>query len=154
ADLAVHHAAEHPDSVAGLVLIDGANPVPEPFLTAADLPELRALWADMAGTARQMDLTGQDMLDVNLEVEAVRAAILDRYRRIERPISMIMSTAMAGDSAEGRTPWRNRNWRAGVERLVREHPVVSATWLDADHGLVVTHAPDIAGIIRRRLARC
>ncbi|MZD04409.1 alpha/beta fold hydrolase, partial [Streptomyces sp. SID5785] len=28
ADLAVHHAAGHPDAVDGLVLIDGANPLP------------------------------------------------------------------------------------------------------------------------------
>ncbi|MBN6058264.1 alpha/beta fold hydrolase, partial [Nonomuraea sp. RK-328] len=155
ADLAVHHASEHPGTVAGLVLIDGANPVPEPFVTEADLPAFRAMWEDMAtryeaerGTARQVLLTAQEILDLNVEIDVVRSEILDRYRKIDCPISMIMSTAMAGDSAEGPASRFNRNWRAGVERLVSEQPHISTSWLDADHQLVFTHAPEIARIIR------
>ncbi|MBB2740999.1 UNVERIFIED_ORG: pimeloyl-ACP methyl ester carboxylesterase [Microbispora rosea subsp. rosea] len=156
ADLAVHYAAEHPGNVAGLVLIDGANPVPEPFITEAVLPEFRAMWEDLAAqqeaeqdTARQVSLTAQDILDLNLEIDVIRSEILDRYRRIDPPISMIMSTSMAGDSGEGHAPRFNRIWRAGVARLVREHPHIATTWLDADHRLVFTHAPEIAHIIRR-----
>ncbi|GAA3307130.1 alpha/beta fold hydrolase [Nonomuraea dietziae] len=155
ADLAVHYASEHPDAVAGLVLIDGANPVPEPFLTEAVLPEFRAMWEDMAtqqdakrGTARQVLLTAQEILDLNLEIDVIRSGILDRYSKIDRPITMIMSTSMAGDSGEGHAPRFNQNWRAGVERLVREHPHIATTWLDADHQLVFTHAPEVAQIIR------
>lgn len=154
ADLAVHYAAGHPGAVAGLVLVDGANPVPAPFLTEADLPEFRAMAEGLrheferaAGTARQVLLTPQDFLDLNLEIEAVRSGILDRYRKIDRPIHMIMSTSMAGNSDDVRTQWRNRNWRAGVERLVRERPHVATSWLDADHRLVITHAPEIARLI-------
>lgn len=156
ADLAVHYAAEHPDAVAGLVLLDGANPVPEPLFTEADLPEFRAMAEGLRdeleqarGTARQVLLTPQDFLDLNQEIEAVRADILDRYRKIDRPIRMIMSTSMAGNSGDEVTRWRNQNWRAGIERLVREQPRVSTSWLDADHGLVLTHAPEIARLIRR-----
>ncbi|NRQ36841.1 alpha/beta fold hydrolase [Nonomuraea sp. NN258] len=155
ADLAVHHAAEHPGAVAELVLIDGANPVPEPFVTEDVLPEFRAMWADLAarqraarGTARQVLLTAREMLDLNVEIDGIRSGILDRYGRIDRPITMIMSTAMAGDGGEGRAPRFNRNWRAGVDRLVREHPHIATTWLDADHGLVFSHAGRIASIIR------
>ncbi|MEV5752314.1 alpha/beta hydrolase [Actinoallomurus sp. NPDC052308] len=155
ADLAVHHASEHPDTVAGLVLIDGANPVPEPFITEADLPEFRAMWEDLAtrqqarrGTARQVLLTAQEILDLNVEIDAVRSGILDRYRKIDLPISVIMSTSMAGDDGDARAARYNRNWRAGVERLVREQPHISTSWLDADHGLVFTHAPEVAQIIR------
>ncbi len=155
ADLAVHYASEHPDTVAGLVLIDGANPVPEPFITEAVLPEFRAMWEDMAtqqeakrDTARQVLLTVQEILDLNLEIDVIRSGILDRYRKIDRPITMIMSTSMAGDSGEGHAPRFNQNWRAGVERLVREHPHIATTWFDADHQLVFTHAPRIAQIIR------
>ncbi|WP_433345099.1 alpha/beta fold hydrolase [Microtetraspora malaysiensis] len=155
ADLAVHYASEHPGSVAGLVLIDGANPVPEPFLTEAVLPEFRAMWEDMAtqqeavrGTARQVLLTAQEILDLNVEIDAVRSGILDRYQKIDRPIRMIMSTSMAGDSGEGHASRFNQNWRAGVERLGREQPHIATSWLDADHGLVFTHAPEIARIIR------
>jgi len=155
ADLAVHCVSECPDGVAELVLIDGANPVPAPFITEADLPEFRAMTEDLAtrheaarGTARQVLLTAQEILDLNVEIDVLRSGILDRYRKIDRPISMIMSTSMAGAGDEGRAPWRNQNWRAGIERLVRERPHVSTSWLDADHRLVLTHAPEIARIIR------
>ncbi|WP_460341044.1 alpha/beta fold hydrolase [Actinoallomurus acanthiterrae] len=155
ADLAVHYASEHPGTVAELVLIDGANPVPEPFITEADLPEFRAMWEDLArrqkaewGTARQVLLTAQEILDLNVEIDVVRSGVLDRYRKIDRPISMIMSTSMAGDSGDRRAARYNQNWRAGVEWLVHEQPHISTYWLDADHGLVFTHAPEIAQIIR------
>ncbi|WP_246083691.1 alpha/beta fold hydrolase [Nonomuraea diastatica] len=155
ADLAVHYASEHPGAVAELVLIDGANPVPEPFITEADLPDFRAMWEEMAtrqetgrGSARQVLLTAQEILDLNVEIDGIRSEILDRYRRIDSPVSMIMSTSMAGGGDEGHAPRFNLNWRAGVERLVREQPHISTSWLDADHRLVFTHAPEIAQIIR------
>lgn len=157
ADLAVHYASECPDTVAGLVLIDGANPLPEPFIAEADLAVFRSM-ADGSATrqeaerakdaARQVLLTARDVLDLNLEIDVVRSAILDRYRKIDHPISMIMSTSIAGDSAEGRAPRHNRLWRAGIERLVRERPHISTSWLDTDHRLVFTHAPEVAEIIR------
>ncbi|MYS88396.1 MULTISPECIES: alpha/beta fold hydrolase [Streptomyces] len=153
ADLAVHYAAECPDRVAQLVLIDGANPLPEPFITGVDLAQFRAMADDLAGerggdAARQVSLTGRDIMDLNLEMDVVRSGILGRYREIDLPVRMIMSAAIAGDSCEGRAPRHNRLWRAGIERLVRERPDISASWLDADHRLVFTHAPAIAGIIR------
>lgn len=157
ADLAVHYAAEFPDAVAELVLIDGANPLPEPFITEADLAEFRAMADDLAtrqeaelakGTAHQVLLTAQNILDLNLEIDVVRSAILDQYRRIDHPIRMIMSTSIAGDSTEGRAPRHNQLWRGGIERLVRERPHVLTHWLDTDHRLVFTHAPEIAEIIR------
>ncbi|MGI5243315.1 alpha/beta fold hydrolase [Dactylosporangium sp. CA-139066] len=155
ADLAVHYASEHPGTVAELVLIDGANPVPEPFITEADAAAFLAIWEELAtqqeslrDTARQVLLTAQEIFDLNVEVDVVRSGILDRYRRTDRPISMIMSTSMAGDSGEGPAPLLNQNWRAGVERLVREQPHIATFWLDADHRLAFTHAPEIAQIIR------
>ncbi|UQA92540.1 alpha/beta fold hydrolase [Streptomyces halobius] len=155
ADLAVHYASEHPDDVAELVLIDGANPLPAPFITDADLAEFREMADDLAteaerskGTARQVLLTAQDIHDLNLEMDVVRSAILDRYRKIDHPISMIMSASVAGDSTEGRAPRHNHLWRAGIEQLVRERPHTSTSWLDADHRLVFTHAPEITQIIR------
>ncbi|GAA3388752.1 alpha/beta fold hydrolase [Cryptosporangium minutisporangium] len=155
ADLAVHYASERPETVAELVLIDGANPVPERFITEADLPDFRAMWEGLAtqqeakrGTAGQVLLTGRDILEVNLEVDAVRSGILDRYRQIDQPITMIMSTSMAGASGDERALRLNLNWRAGVDRLARARPHVSTFWLDADHGLVFSHAEHIAQIIR------
>ncbi|NEW39804.1 alpha/beta hydrolase [Nocardia cyriacigeorgica] len=157
ADVIVHYAAEHPDDVAELVLIDGANPVPEPFLTEADMPWFRQLWEELVsvhetarGTPRQMLLTVQQILDINVELDVIRSGILDRYRDIDCPIRMIMSASMAGDSEDERVGRYNRNWRAGIERLARERPRTAVSWLDADHGLVVTHASPLAEIIRGR----
>ncbi|MEV0311063.1 alpha/beta fold hydrolase [Nonomuraea fuscirosea] len=154
ADLAVHYASEHPGTLAGLVLIDGANPVPEPFVTEAVLPEFRAMWEEQAarqeaerGTERQVLLSAPQLADLNVEIDVIRSGILDRYRKIDRPISMIMSTAMAGDDAGGPARRFNRNWRAGVERLVREQPHITTTWLEADHQLVFTHAQEIARLV-------
>lgn len=154
ADLAVHYASERPDAIAGLVLIDGANPLPEPFITETDQAEFRALADELAqaaeqnkGTAHQVLLTAQHIHALNREIDVVRSAILDRYRKIDHPITMIMSTSIAG--TEGRAPRHNRLWRTGVERLVRERPHTSTTWLDADHRLVFTHAPHIAETIRK-----
>ncbi|WP_199856647.1 alpha/beta hydrolase [Nocardia suismassiliense] len=166
ADLILHYAAEYPGTVGGLIIIDGANPLPAPFITQADLPEFRALWEYVAtrqetikGTPHQVLLTAQQILDLNLELDVIRsgidleidvvgAGILDLYRKIDRPIHLIMATAMAGDSSEGRVPRHNRLWRAGMDRLVRERPDIAISELDATHGLVVTHAQDVAHIIR------
>jgi esterase len=158
ADLAVHYTSEHPGSVAELVLIDGANPLPEPIMPEAELTEfLRAMLDDPAaqeevarnnGTAGQVLLTTQDIIDLNVEIDVFRSSILDRYRKIDRPISMIMSTSMAGDNGEGQAARLNQLWRTGIERLVRERPHVATSCLDADHRLVFTHAPEIAQIIR------
>jgi pimeloyl-ACP methyl ester carboxylesterase len=168
ADLAVHYASEHPGSVAELVLVDGANPLPEPIMPEAELAEfLREMLDDPAaqeelarikGTASQVLLTTQDIIDLNVEIDVFRSGILDHYRKIDRPISMVMSTSMAGDHGGGRAARLDQLWRAGIERLVRERPHISTSWLDADHRLVFTHAPEIAEIIRSahpgRLGRC
>ncbi|GAA5107719.1 alpha/beta fold hydrolase [Nocardia iowensis] len=166
ADLIVHYAAEYPHTVGELIVIDGAVPVPAPFITEADLPEFRAMWENLAtwqetvrGTPRQVLLTPQQILDLNLELDVIRSGIdleidvvgsgiIDRYRKIDCPIRLIVATTMAGDSVEGRAPRHNRLWRAGIERLVRERPHIATSWLDATHALVVTHAPAIAQLVR------
>ncbi|WP_037684681.1 alpha/beta fold hydrolase [Streptomyces aureocirculatus] len=162
ADLVVHHASEHPDAVAGVVLVDGANPVPEPFITEADLPEFRAMWEEQVarqqeaelheggkGAAHRVLLGAQDILDLNLELDVIRTEhTLARYEKIHCPVSMIMSTSMAGSDGEERTARYNQLWRSGIERLVRARPETATTWLDADHRLPFTHAPEIARVIR------
>ncbi|WP_280437403.1 alpha/beta fold hydrolase [Nocardia carnea] len=158
ADLVVHYASEHPGAVAGLVLIDGANPIPEPFLPTADVREFRAMWENSvdaaADGAHRVLLTAEQVLELNLELDVIRTGpLLDRYRDIGVPVSMIMSTAMAGAGADERTRWRNRNWRAGIDRLARARPDITTTWLDADHQLVLTHATEIARKVADRVGR-
>lgn len=155
ADLAVHYASMSPGSVAALVLVDGANPLPEPFITDVDRAEFRALTQHEAergkgvDLVRQVSLSAQEIFELGLEMDVVRAGILERYQGIDAPVHMIMSSSIAGDSDAGRAPRHNRLWRRGVERLVQELPDTSVSWLDADHRLVFTHASDIAEIVRR-----
>jgi hypothetical protein len=118
-----------------------------------DDPAAQEQIARNRGTASQVLLSTQDVIDLNVEIDVFRSRILDRYREIDRPISMIMSTSMAGPDGDGQAARLNRLWRAGIDRLVRERPHVSTSWLDADHGLVFTHAPEIAQIIRTRTAQ-
>ncbi|MFJ8311723.1 MULTISPECIES: alpha/beta fold hydrolase [unclassified Streptomyces] len=137
ADLAVHYTSERPDTVAGLVLIDGANPLPEPFITDADLAAFRAMAEDLvthqqagrAGdTGRQVSLTAQDILDLNLEIDVVRSTLLDRYRQIDRPIGMIMD-ALAFETAPAARRlvelMKRRGW-TGWTRLERVGPPLGA----------------------------
>ncbi|WP_338757386.1 alpha/beta fold hydrolase [Nocardia vulneris] len=149
ADSVVHYAARYPGTVAELVLVDGANPLPEPFIGPADMAEFRAMAADsVTGSA----LTAAEVFDLNLEIDVIRADILDRYRAIDCPISMIMSTTIAGARGVRRAARHNRLWRAGIERLVRARPDITVSWLDADHRLVCTHPAEIARLIRHTAA--
>jgi pimeloyl-ACP methyl ester carboxylesterase len=153
ADLAVRYAAERPGSVAGLVLVDGANPVPEPFVTDSVAGLLRAAWTELAAqqAAREpgyrVVLTADEIFDRNVEIDRARSGILDRYRRIDVPISMIMSTTMAGDTNDAHVARLNRNWRAGAARLARELPGVEVHWVEADHGLVFSHPAEIVRLV-------
>ncbi|WP_280432688.1 alpha/beta fold hydrolase [Nocardia brasiliensis] len=150
ADLAVHYAARYPGAVAELVLVDGANPLPEPFIGPADLAEFRAMAAD--SVSGSVLLTAAEVFELNLEIDVIRADILDRYRAIDCPISMIMSTTIAGETGVRRAARHNRLWRAGIERLLRARPDIAVSWLDADHRLVCTHPADIARLIRNTAA--
>ena len=154
ADLVLHYAAAHPGAAAGLVLLDGANPLPEPFLSGICPAELRAMaermrvaLAEVRGTERQVLLDVDDFVDLNVEIDQLRMRLPDRLRGLELPVSVIASTAMAGRGDDGQTRWRNANWRAGFERLGAEIPQAEVAWLDADHELVVTHADRIAEMI-------
>ncbi|GAA2320813.1 hypothetical protein GCM10009853_093810 [Glycomyces scopariae] len=154
ADLVLHYTAAHPGASAGLVLLDGANPLPEPFLSGIEPAELRAMaegmqaaLAEVRGTERQVLLDVDDFVELNVEIDRLRVRLPDRLRGLELPVHVIASSAMAGRGDDDQTRWRNANWRAGFERLGAELPQAEVTWLDADHGLVVTHADRIAEMI-------
>lgn len=153
ADLMVHYAAKHPDTVTEVVVIDGANPIPAPFITATDLPEFSAMWENfvlwqetVTNPTHRVRLSAQQILDLNIELDALRLGILERYREIDCPVRMIMATSMAG-FGEGRAWGYNRLWRTGIDRLIRDQPQIGVTWIDATHALVITHATEIAEII-------
>ncbi|GIG67835.1 alpha/beta fold hydrolase [Phytomonospora endophytica] len=131
ADLAVRYAAAHP--VGALVVVDGANPLPEPFITEEYLPQFREIFGD------------PDVLRLNMEVDEVRLQILDRWRRISAPVTLVTSTAIAGEDGPER---HNALWLDGFDRLMREIPGITATRLPGDHGLVFAHADAIARIVR------
>jgi pimeloyl-ACP methyl ester carboxylesterase len=159
ADLMVHYAARYPDTFSEVVVIDGANPIPAPFITAADRPMFRTLWENfvqwqetVTNHRHQVRLSAQQILDLNIELDGLRHGILERYREIDCAVRMIMATSMAGLGEEGSAARYNRLWRAGIDRLIRDQPHIDVTWIDATHALVITHAAQIAQIIGNRVA--
>ncbi|HEY1180220.1 MAG TPA: alpha/beta hydrolase [Phytomonospora sp.] len=138
ADLAVHYAASAP--VASLVLIDGGNPLPEAFITGEYVEEFREIFAGVTGP-----LTPEDVLRVNLEIDAVRLGILERYEAIDAPIRVVTSTWIAGEDGPAR---HNELWRAGWARLAEARPEIPMTRLATDHGLVFSHPEEVAAAVR------
>jgi len=131
ADLAVRYAASHPADT--VVVVDGANPIAEPFITEEYLPEFREIFGDA------------DVLRLNMEIDAFRLSILDRWRKISAPVTVVTSTWIAGEDGPER---HNALWLDGFDRLAREVPRAAMTRLPTDHGLVFTHAGEIAAIVK------
>ena len=160
ADLVVHYASEHPGTVAELVLIDGANPVPEPFITEADLP----------GSAQ----CGRRWRTSRRACGAPQGRCCHRARRFSTRTSRSMRSGPGSSTGTGRStrpishdhvdldgrrqrrracaavqPELARRGASGWSATSRTHHLR----LNADHQLVFTHAPEIAQIIRSARAR-
>lgn len=155
ADLAVNFAASYPDDIAGLINIDGANPLPAPSLSGDFLPAFREMVESPAlakslreaeGTPHQVLLKPHDILALNLELDDYRQKLLRAFDSITCPIAMLMSTAMAGTG----TPYShrlNQLWHDGVERLRYHHPSIYVKRFEGDHKIVFTKAQEIAVVI-------
>lgn len=154
-DLAIRYAADHTEKLAGLIIIDGANPLPAPFLSEnvidefrskLESPELAQMIEQAKGTPYQILLKPQDLLNLNLELDVYRKELLDLYKRVTCPITMLMSNTIAGTDGES-AAGLNKLWHEGIKHLQAECPAVQVKWFDADHQLVTTKANEIAAVI-------
>lgn len=147
ADLALDQAAARPDTPA-LVLLDGGTPLTEPFLNEEELAGLGA--SIDADRPSGYSLTGDQHVAALREIDEHRRTSVERFDAVTCPITMIMSTTMAG-SEGARAAELNGAWRRGVDDLVATRPEIEVHRLPGGHDLPLVHPQRVAEIVRKRL---
>lgn len=155
ADLAVWHAARHPRSSAGLVLLDGGIPA-EPTVLDDERArrEMNGVLARITGRlARAMKagvhLSTEQLLAVAKDVDAWRTRVLTAYATLTCPVVVALGER-TGASAD---PELSAAWREGAARLAADHPSVPVHWLDSDHAIPLRRPAQVAELIDSVAAR-
>ena len=152
ADLAVWYAAAHPGTPAGIVVVDGAVPIPgrlvlDPVKTRRLLnsPLMKVALFVWRLTPYGYRLSSDQITDVTLEVDERRQQLLEVYDKINCPVSMVLAerSAKRGPDAER----MNKLWRAGAERLARKYPALPIHWLNTTHLLPFRKPAELAKVI-------
>jgi len=154
ADVAAEYAARHNGKVAGLVIIDGAVPLPEPLVEDAvgmrrslnsPIMKLSMLLARL--TPYGYALNGDAFADITLELDGRRqSALIDVYGSVDCPVAVLLATKSAGE--KGAHAARNNSLRhAGAELLAGRYPSISIQWIDGTHSLPFRHPAEIAKTI-------
>jgi pimeloyl-ACP methyl ester carboxylesterase len=155
AALAVRYAAQNPDEVTGLVLVDGAFPIS--MLTDADKGQVRRtfrrlapLMRAMAAFNRSTRMSATDAADLNIELDDLAASLTHDYDRVTCPVEFIIGSK----PHMGATDEQCRKMRASIAPIVEQHRNISLfATLPASHTQIVTKHPDtIAAAIDRILA--
>ncbi len=154
ADLAVAYAASHPGVIGGLVIVDGAVPIDGRLVD--DEPKMRRLLNSfsmkfsmflMRMTAWRYNLSGDDIADIAVDVDARRQRLLDLYDKVSCPVTMVLATKTAGENTTDHARRNNQIWREGAEKLAASHPAISLGWLDAGHRLPLSKPAELAKIV-------
>jgi len=117
ADIAVSYTAMHPGKIGGIVIVDGAGPVQKPLI--------------------------ENVADICVEVDAHRSKLMDLYRKVDCPITMLTASKPQGE----KDPYNrrsNRLWQDGVDQLTKAIPSISVQWINDSHQLPFKHPVDIA----------
>jgi pimeloyl-ACP methyl ester carboxylesterase len=144
AALAVRYAVEHPDEVAGLVLVDGAFPIS--MLTDADKEQVRRtfrrlapLMGIMAAFNRSARMSATEAADLNIELDDIAASLVHDYDRVRCPVEFIVGSK----PHMGATDEQCRKMRASIAPVIEQHPNISLfATLPASHTQIVTKHPD------------
>ncbi|HEX4025844.1 MAG TPA: alpha/beta hydrolase [Steroidobacteraceae bacterium] len=152
ADLAVWYAAAHPGTVAGIVVVDGAVPIPgrlirDPAKTRRLLnsPLMKAALFVWRLTPYGYRLSGDEIADVTLGVDERRQQLSEVYDKVDCPVTMVLAqkSAKPGPDAER----MNNLWRAGAERLAGKYPALPIAWLNSTHLLPFRKPVELAKVI-------
>jgi pimeloyl-ACP methyl ester carboxylesterase len=145
AAIAVRHTAQYPDSVLGLLLIDGAYPISS-FPTEAEKEQVRAMFRKMRfflpilalfGKAARM--SADEAAAVNLELDDICGTLNTSYDKIDCPIYFIC----ASKRSVGGTEEQFRKLRASVGPLVEQHQNISIfKTLPCTHLEILSKYPD------------
>ncbi|MFB7723731.1 alpha/beta fold hydrolase [Nocardia sp. NPDC056100] len=159
ADLAVEYAAAHPGEIAGLVLLDGAAPIQASLI---DDPKKTRESFNSLGTKLAMLLVrmsahgyampGKAFADLTIEVDQRRQKLLDTYRTLDCPVTMLLATHTS-QGKDAQATRINKTWREGGEILHAAVPSIEVRWLEGDHKLPFTHPAEVAAAITELAAK-
>lgn len=155
ADLALRYTAEHADSVAGLVLIDGAIPIREGLIgdrvamrRSLKTPSVTISMLLMRVTPYRYALSPDNVADIAEDVDDRRQhGLLAAYGHVDCPITMMLATRTSQARDVARANRSNRVWREGAEHLAVAYPKVQIQWQDSSHLLPFTKPTEIAALI-------
>ena len=153
ADLAVAYAAKHPGAIRGIVIVDGAAPITAPLVedeaqmrrALKSLPVRISLFL-MKFTPYRYTIVGDAYADIVVELDALRPSLLNVYKKLDCPITMIMATKSAGEKGS-HAERNNKIWREAVERIHEIRPDISIHWIDDSHQLPFKHSVELSRII-------
>jgi pimeloyl-ACP methyl ester carboxylesterase len=144
ATIAVRYAAQHPEQVGGLALIDGAYPIAM-FDEAGEqkvrkqFRRLGWLMRIMAALGRSAKMSPAESADVVIEMDAVNGELGPDFTALQCPTVLVVGTG--GHS--GATEEEMRTVRAAVAVAVRSNERVSVfTTTPHNHTQILKKAPD------------
>ena len=127
ATIAVRYTAQHPDSIAGLLLIDGAYPF-STFTTEAEKEKIRTMFRKMrlllpvlALFGKAAKMSADDAANINIELDEIVGKLNTSYDKINCPVYFIC----ASKRSAGGTEEQFRKMRASVVPLVTQHQNIS-----------------------------
>jgi pimeloyl-ACP methyl ester carboxylesterase len=126
ATLAVRYAAQHPDRVAGLVLIDGAYPIA--MFDDAGKEQVRAqfrrlgwLMRILAAIGRSARMSPAESADVVIEMDAVNGELMSDFATLACPAVFVVGSG----GHRGATEAEMRTARAAAQKAVASNAHVS-----------------------------
>lgn len=142
ATLAVRYAIEHPEEVAGLVLVDGAFPIA--MFDEAARVKARALFHRLAWLMRIMALLGlsgrmsaDEAADLVIDMDRVNGEL--DFGRLRCPTTFVVGTG----AHAGATEEEVIRMRAAAGKAVESNPLVSVfATVPANHAEMVSKAAD------------
>jgi esterase len=157
ADLAVWYAANHPDAgIAGVVAVDGAIPADTAAVGETELRrQMNRRWVQAVGKLMMalgvgVRLNIDELLALSRDADRYRAKILEAYRRLDIPVSVVLG------SRPPKSPDSERIlqlWRAGAEKLATAQPGIPVSWVDSDHAIPLRRPEIVADVINAVAAR-
>lgn len=146
AAIAVRYAAQHPNRIAGLLLIDGAYPFSS-FSTESEKETVRAMFRKMrwllpvlAVFGKAAKMPANEAATVNIELDVILGKLNTSYDTIHCPIYFIC----ASKRSTGGTEEEFRNMRSSVDPLVVQHQNISVfKTLPCSHLEILSKYPDI-----------
>jgi pimeloyl-ACP methyl ester carboxylesterase len=144
ATLAVRYAAQHPDRVAGMVLIDGAYPIT--MFDEAGKEKVRSqfrrlgwLMRIMAAFGRSARMSPAESADVVIEMDAVNGELGPDFAALECPTVFVVGTG----AHSGATEDEMRTVRAAVTDAEKSSTSVSVfATTPHKHTQILSKAPD------------